>query len=130
MQNKKLHTVHVISEKLSERLSRTNVKVNAVLIAINNNSMDTLVDLSDELTHDFEDFARMLMTLTKMNVDGSLGLNMSITNLKAILKKMDTKTLYVRTYVATGDFLSLKVIARDYLVDIEKFKKSLDELKK
>ena len=130
MINKKLQTVHVITNHMSRQLDAIFVKINSVLISISNNINNTLDDLADNLIKDFTSFDKMInVGLVKMNKDGNLGIDKQIKELQNILKQMKTKVFYVRIYVEEGDEASLKVVAKDYMEDIKKFRAILEELK-
>ena len=130
MTNKKLQTVHVITNHMSRQLDAIFIKINSVLISISNNINNTLGDLADNLIKDFTSFDKMLnVSLVKMNRDGSLGIDKQIKELQNLLKQMKTKVFYVRIYVEEGDKASLKVVAKDYMEDIKKFRAILEELK-
>ena len=49
MTNKKLQTVHVITNHMSRQLDTIFIKINSVLISISNNINNTLDDLVDNL---------------------------------------------------------------------------------
>ena len=130
MINKKLQTVHVITNHMSRQLDAIFVKINSVLISISNNINNTLDDLADNLIKDFTSFDKMInVGLVKMNKDGNLGIDKQIKELQNLLKQMKTKVFYVRIYVEEGDEASLKVVAKDYMEDIKKFRAILEELK-
>ena len=130
MTNKKLQTVHVITNHMSRQLDAIFIKINSVLISISNNINNTLGDLADNLIKDFTSFDKMLnVSLVKMNRDGNLGIDKQIKELQNLLKQMKTKVFYVRIYVEEGDKASLKVVAKDYMEDIKKFRAILEELK-
>ena len=124
----KRQAIRNIIIELNKRIEKLNVKITAMSLAIYHLKMYTLVDIDKELIKDFEQLDRMISSIEKLNKEVGLNIRAEIITFHKTIKKMTTKTLYIKTSMANEDFRALKVITLDYLTDVNKLKELLNRM--
>ena len=112
MIDKKLKASENIRIELLKRTQSLKVKITSMSLAIYHNEMYTMVDIDTELLEIFEALDKMVMS-----IDNLTGTKSPI---HITIKNMKLKLINLKISIATNDFRQLKVIAIDYLRDVDK----------
>ena len=123
--NKKLSTIKTILGEMSARLSKLNTKTTNISLVLENGNLEQLDGLPEEYESDLHSFDKMFATINKFADEK---LRTQIKELEVIHKRMLQKVMNLKINIALQDKVGLKVVAKEYNNDINKFKEIIKRI--